>query len=489
MKISSELKIINKKVSKLLLILFILSIILIPFDNLPYLKSVFGELSFKASIYPIIMIILILFVVLIKNKQLYFNKSKELYLLLIFIGWNILSIIVNLNSILENNFKDRSGISKLLLQIMVLGFGILIFYSSDIIVSLKKLTLYDFRKCVLFSIIPVAMYGTIELLHLSKIINFSWIIENVSYLIQTYHRGEVYTKGIRTVTGEASYFAMYIAFVFPWIISYIFTEKEKIKKYLYSILSLYILMLLIFSKSRTAYGILFIQIMIFTVFILTSKVSKLHKITVLKAIGICMILFVLVNSTTLSKIGGDRNSVPKISISSLVTSLTDTNNMSNVARFGMQSAAIKMGSNNILFGVGLGQYGFNINDYISKKALTSDEVKRWTNPTGNYEYWPPTFSLYSRIVAEQGGVGILLWMSFILYVLIKSIIVHRKTEDDILGISLIVSYIGLLLAWMNADSFVQIAFWMLLPFIIRYNNEKIGNESCDKIEVSLNKKL
>lgn len=489
MRISNELKIINKKVSKLLLILFILSIVLIPFDNLPYLKSVFGELSFKASIYPIIMIILILFVVLIKNKQLYFNKSKELYLLLIFIGWNILSIIVNLNSIFENNFKDRSGISKLVLQIMVLGFGILIFYFSDIIVSMKKLTLYDFRKYVFFSIIPVTIYGTIELLHLSKVINFSWIIEKVSYLIQTYYRGEVYTKGIRTVTGEASYFAMYIAFVFPWIISYIFTEKNNIRKLLYSILSLYILMLLIFSKSRTAYGVLFIQIIVFTVFILISKVNKLYKITALKAIGICITLFLLVNLTILPKIGGDRNSVSKISISSLITSLTDSSNMSNVARFGMQSAAIKMGGNNILFGVGLGQYGFNVNDYINKKALTSDEVKRWTNPVGNYEYWPPTFSLYSRIVAEEGVIGILLWVSFVLYVLIKSIVVHRKIEDDILGISLIVSYIGLLLAWMNADSYIQVAFWIILPFVIRYNNGEIESDNCNEIQMSLNKKL
>ena len=42
----------NKKIIKIIEMLFIIAIILIPFDNIPYFDKVLGELSVKASVYP-----------------------------------------------------------------------------------------------------------------------------------------------------------------------------------------------------------------------------------------------------------------------------------------------------------------------------------------------------------------------------------------------------------------------------------------------------
>ena len=470
MKITNEFKFFNEKVEKILKYLFAISIILIPFDNLPYFKNILGELSFKGSVYPFILIIIIFIINSIMLKEIYINMKKQYYLIFIFIGWVFLSSFINFNSIITNNLKQRTGVEKFLLQGLVLIFMFMVMYVTEALISSKKISIQDLRKYILFSSIPVAIYGFIELLNLVGIFNLNSFIENVSYCIQTYHRGEVYYKGVRSVTGEVSYFAMYLAFALPWIGSFIFTEKNKVRRIGSSFLLLVLLILMIFSKSRTAYAIIFIQIFLFITFILLFKVEKNNKILLIKGLGIVCTIFLLFNFTKLNDIGGDPNSVSKISIKSLIISLTDPNNMSNVARGGMQQAAIKMGIDSPIFGVGLGQYGFNTEDYISERAKESDEVKWWISDLAETrESWPPAFSIYPRVLAEQGVVGLFLCSVFIINILKNFIKILWKRENDILGIALIVSYLCVLVSWWNFDTFASFGFWILTPFLVLYS--------------------
>ena len=468
----------NTNLVRIISVLFVAAIILIPFDNLPYMSSVMGELGNRGAAYSFIIIVPLIIILLAKNRQIYISNTIESKILMLFVAWVILSDIVNLPFIQDNFFKGRSGINKLIVQMMVLVFILAITYSTEIIIQVRKLTLYDYRKYILYSTIPVIIYGTIELIHFLGIFDFSWLLKGVSYIFQSYHRGEVYTKGIRTICGEVSYFAMYSAFVIPWIVSYIFTEKEIKKKFFFSGVSGYLLILLIFSKSRTAYAIIFAQIFLFTLLILISKIDKKIKVNVIKSIVIILISFSFLNNTVISKIGGDSNSVKKISIQGLINSITDSTNMSNIARFGLQKAAFDIGIENPIFGVGIGQFGFNVEDNLSSKALTSYEVQRWISEDEDvHEYWPPAFALYPRIMAEQGIVGLLIWVILIGYIVIKALIRLRKRKNDIIGIALIVSFIGILIVWINADTFAQIPFWITLPFIVRYNNNNLVEES------------
>lgn len=468
----------NTNLVRIISVLFIASIVLIPFDNLPYMSGVMGELGNRGGVYPFIIIIPLIIVLLAKNKQIYIIKTIESKILIMFFIWVVLSDIVNLPFIQNNLFKGRSGLNKLIVQMMVLVFMFAITYSTEIIIQLKKLTLYDYRKYILYSTIPVIIYGTIELIHFLGIFDFSYILKGISYIFQSYYRGEVYTKGIRTICGEVSYFAMYSAFIIPWIVSYIFTEKGIKKKLFFSGISGYLLILLIFSKSRTAYAIIFAQIFLFTLLILISKIDKKIKINVIKSIVIVLLSFSFLNNTIISKIGGDSNSIQKISIQGLINSITDSNNMSNIARFGLQKSAFDIGIDNPVFGVGIGQFGFNVKDNLSSKALTSYEVQRWISEDEDvHEYWPPAFALYPRIMAEQGAVGLLIWIVFIGYVVLKALFRLRKRKNDIIGIALIVSFIGILIVWINADTFAQVPFWITLPFIVRYNNNNLVEEN------------
>lgn len=460
----------NKKIINLVTGLFIASIILIPFDNIPCFDKLLGELSVKASVYPFLIIIPIIFFYTIKDRKLYLENTMEVKMLIVYCFWVCVSIAINFSSILGNSFKERSGIQKLILQLMVLVFLLLISYSTNVIIKIKNVDLLKLRKYICLSLIPVGAYGFIELLNILNIVDFSYVIAKTSYFIQTYFRGEVYPKGIRTVTGEVSYFGMYCAFILPWIMSYIYTEKTSKKKILFALINIYLLVLIVFSKSRTAYAITFLQIFIYSMCILIFKTSKQNKKIVISMVGGVLVMFFVINNTVISKVKTDVNSVSQISISSLIKSLSDKNNMSNVARSGMQRSAIQMGLDNPVIGIGLGQYGFYAQEYLDGKAMTSHEVQTWASEDN--DAWPPVFSLFSRIIAEQGIVGIIIWASMLMYIIFSMIRQLRRKQNDILGISLLVSFMGVIISWLNADMFSMISFWILLPFIIKYNNEK-----------------
>ncbi|MBM6839255.1 hypothetical protein H9X77_13695, partial [Clostridium saudiense] len=126
-----------------------------------------------------------------------------------------------MSRILANSFKDKSGIKRFIFQFPMLSFGVLSIFTLYYFIKRKNITLLKIRKYILISTIIAVIYGVIEIIYLLDIVDTSKILIKVSSYIQLYARGEVYERGVRSVTGEASYFAMYAAFVLPWIFSYI----------------------------------------------------------------------------------------------------------------------------------------------------------------------------------------------------------------------------------------------------------------------------
>ena len=161
----------NKKIIKIIEMLFIIAIILIPFDNIPYFDKVLGELSVKASVYPFLIIISIIFFYTLKNRKFYLKNTMEVKILAVYCLWVCISIGINFSSILGNSFKGRSGIQKLILQLMVLAFLLLISYSSSVVIKIKNIDLLKLRKYICFSLIPVGIYGFIELLNILNVKN------------------------------------------------------------------------------------------------------------------------------------------------------------------------------------------------------------------------------------------------------------------------------------------------------------------------------
>ena len=245
----------NKNFNKVLLVLFLISIVLIPFDSLPYMKGVLGELGVRGPVYTFIPIFIVIFIYFIYKKKIYFKWNLEKVLLVIFITWTAISASININTIIHNEFKERNGLEKLILQIMVLAFMVLIMYATEYIVSLNNISLKTIRKYILISFIFVSLYSFLEILQVYGILNVENILRKISYYIHYLNRGNLYGDRIRSITGEASFLGMYVAFAYPWVVSYILTEKRYTKKILYGIVVLYMLLLVYLTKSRVAYAV------------------------------------------------------------------------------------------------------------------------------------------------------------------------------------------------------------------------------------------
>lgn len=476
----------NYGINKLLLVLFFIAIVLIPFDNLPYMKSILGELGVRGPVYVFIPIIIIVLLYFILKRQIYFKLSAERILLGLFIIWTGISAIVNINNILANSFKERSGIEKFILQIMVIGFMVAIMYVTEFIINLNKITLSQVRKYVLISFFIVGAYSILEILRIYNIINVDEILMNTSYYIQKLNRGVLYGDRIRSVTGEASFLGMYIAFAYPWIVSYIFTEKKYTKKVLYALLVIYMLLLVYLTKSRSAYAVVMGEMGLTLFGILLFDKKKVNKILVVVVTICCAVSisgFNRLNDYIISlrqeenteqiEVVDDGYNID-MSVGDVVQSLNSKTNHSNIARVGLQKSAVKMGISHPIFGVGLGQFGFYADEYIDESTRISNEIQNWMNPE-SVDYWPPAFALIPRIIGEQGIVGVSLFIGFILVTIFKFVFKYMKEKENTLEIFMAVSLVGVVVSTFNADTYALPHMWILfgiITYLANRPNEK-----------------
>lgn len=473
----------NNNMNRILAPLLLLSFMLIPFDDLPYLTQLSG-VGRRAAMYPFFIIIPIITFMSLKKFKFYFKLSIEKICLLLFYLWTIVSIAVNIPNILNNFYKGESGISKAIIHLITLTFVILIAYCTEIILLRSKITLFNIRTAILLSIIPVSIVSSIEIINLLAFYNLSNILEKITYIFNLTLRGYVYGGRARGVSAEASYLGMYCAFVFPWIISYLYTEENKLKKVLFTLLSAFILLVVIATKSRTAtILILFELVSLFGLILLFYKNIKFKIYTFIFVI-ICYCLLMIYPKALITIM--DKNTKPQITtpsetpekpsteyeVGSLVSSVTDNSNLSNIARSSMQNAAIKMAIDNPIFGVGLGEFGFNVSPYVDDKYLVSHEVQVWLDD--NNPAWPPVHSLYHRVVSEMGFVGLIFYFVFIFIICLKLLIKIIKSKNDLFGIFLLISYSSIIIGSLTIDTLLLTHFWLMTAVVTVYNNNKLN---------------
>ncbi|MFC0904977.1 O-antigen ligase family protein [Clostridium sp. MT-14] len=426
-----------------------LIIVSLPFNALPYFSNIFGELAQEGAFYVLVIGII---VSIIKMDKIYLPKNNSYNALIVFLALIILSFIFNYNSIFSNFTKGRSGIEKFVFQYMVLLFG---FISSIYIYSIVRKTnntLEILRKYVMISAYIVGAYCVIEILSLHNVNFAKVIVDNVSLIIRGEEdAGSNYLR-LRAVCGEASFFGIYSSFVIPWMFLSI-NKNKKIKKF-NLIFFIYYIYLIILSKSRLAYVTILVEIT-FIIAFTSNNFKKKLKVAIIVLMCLCCVI--------LGKyyISSD---VP-IDITGVYTSLTDSDNMSNIARYGSQRAAFKMGIGHPIFGVGLGQYGFNMPNYVDDDAMQSTEILTWMD-SSEQTPWAPVHGLFARIFGELGFVELFLWLYcwlYLLYKLFQKYKLNKKLKKQTTTlIALISSIIGLLLVGFDLDTFRYFGYWILL---------------------------
>jgi O-antigen ligase len=430
------------------------SIILLPINGLPYIK-ILGELSLEAATYPMLLGVLIFGIIFAFQRKLIVPRIISSKILFFFLLWIIVSAIFNSPVIFEHFVKERSGVEKYFIQLILMSFvSIVSVLTFTVFQQTNRINPFSaFRKFVIFSLVVSCVYSFV--IDIPAMSGQQWAINILQWITKILHGSNgLYTSRLRSLSGEASWFGMYLGYAFPWLISSFLSERRWIKYPIFLIM-FSVLVLTYLTFSRTANLLILFDLVVFLPFIFTSKQSAKR----INNIGLIVILFfqILLTFTSLGNTLFSRLESTDLSVD---------NRQSNIARFGSQVTAINMGLDHPVFGVGLGQYGFHMKDYIPAWAADNSEIKVWSSEDPNSP-WPPVHGLWARVLAETGFPGLLLWSMVwitLLINIIKRYLLMRNVnpENALFGLTLLVTILCLLLIGFVSDSFRYMFYWIPL---------------------------
>ena len=132
-------------------------------------------------------------------------------------------------------------------------------------------------------------------------------------------------------------------------------------------LCMYAICILIFSFSRTAYVVFFIEIFLIIYLFRKEIFTKMYINKMNYLLYVVLVVFIFgiffVSQWSVENIG--------FSVSDVYLSILSKNNNSNIARLGTQVAAFNMFLEYPFFGVGYGQYTFHVAEYMPCLLYTS----------------------------------------------------------------------------------------------------------------------
>lgn len=488
---------LNISISKLYTVFFFLGVFFIPFNSFDGLLSI-GEFKQETCFYFFI-IGFILLLLDKKNLPSILPPIHYLYLIILFISWCLIATLINIEDVKNNYFKQTTGIIRFIKQFLVIFFSAFLFliYYWNVI---KQFTFQNFllklRSAFLITLSFCFIIGFLQILiiyfkidFLKKIIN---LFEYLPFVKINFFSD---SNRIATVSYEPPFLAIYLISIFGWMLSYFITSK----KWWRVIPTILILLLTYFSGSRTGMIIILIQLILFIfILLIIPSFRKFLFFTFLSVIiSIFFILFTDILSTHFKSIpdlslttnnvtphiqeknveNTEKNtnthkkeiaSVSKERLNSLDFINNFTSSISNKTRFGMQYSSLMVFKDHPLTGVGLGQQTYYARAYYPKWATENNyEFKEWYN-NENIKSFPPGYNIYTRILAELGIIGLLIYISIILSCLYFSfkLIKESSFQYKILGITLLISFIGLGINWLQIDSFRIFLFWIYIAILI-----------------------
>ncbi|MGK5091520.1 O-antigen ligase family protein [Deltaproteobacteria bacterium TL4] len=439
--------------------ILVICLYLIPFSNLPWFAFVpisglrnvlISEISLV--IHPFILLLLI--------KKSLFNqfplklpKHPAFKLLLCYIVWIWVSGVANFPSISTNFFYDRNGIQKFIISYISIIVSCSVTLSLYNLMFFTRLELRDIRRYITMPLGFVLLFAVIEV---GNMFFKGWISEVFQIIYPIFHYTISQQSRIHSVAIEASFIGMYIAFILPWIYSY-FLESSKRVRFKWIIIFIFTLLLILLSTSRTSY---------FTTILLTLLFWGLYPNRRIKLTAVGIFVFLIPMLVLILQQSLDMEAYQYFNIYDIITSLNRTDTAysgSNIMRFLPQVAAGNMFMDNPIFGVGFDQFGFSFYQY-APSWLYTDEVAALM--LKDRILMSPN-SIFASNLAELGLIGFLIHISIFGWTL-KDVYLRYKLNTrthknpDIMGLSLLTSICGCLLAGFNNAMIRYTPLWLLL---------------------------
>lgn len=441
-----------------------LAVVVIPFDAVASIPAL-GELGYELSFPFFALGILLALVVCLANGSNRLTSSLALrvgagILAVIFLSWLVNSIAIDSALV-----RERSGINKFATSLLVVLYGIALAWLAEQMDEEHVATLLT--RAIVWSAAIVTAYGFFELIGRSG--PLSPVFSAVDGLIHTRQNdiinawnGSINYKllyqwdpRLRSVSFEPPAFGNFCGLAWPWVWFAAVTAPPARKLRAWAVL-IGLTLIIAFGGTRT--GMLILGIDVTALILLrwlyaprvpTGDAGAVFRLA-LPAIAILTLL------AAAAYVGSDPET--------LVGRVAAGDSVSNISRLGFQIAALQMFFAHPVFGVGLGQFAFHAAEFLPDWAYRSPEVAPMLYyPTGP---WPAVYSLYGRLAAELGLVGLLGWVSLWLVLAWRLVGIARNRASRALGYGieypLVLTTFGILASGIASDTFRTPMFWIAL---------------------------
>lgn len=394
-------------------------------------------------------------------------------ILLLLFAWFLITVLINLPSIKDYYFKGITGFERFIRQyavVVISGFILLLTYFNVFRRYNPRELFYKVRRVFFYSMIIVTSYGILEILilkfNMSFLYDILWFYNFFPFTEVKLFYG---INRISSVTFEAPALATYLFTVAGWMFSYVITEKG-FKRFIPALVTI---ALAVFSDSRAGLIIIFVQILVFGILLI--KKRKHHQLLI-KIMALSTMFILLVGVIKGREIA--------TYIQEKITSFDmrdGKHSISNRSRFGIQYASYLVFQEHPLVGVGYGMQAYEGRKKYPKWATVGNWEFRKKYLNESDSRFPPGYNIYTRLLAETGIVGFVLFIFFLSLIIIITLGVLKKNDNRyLLALVICISMIGFYFNWLKGDTLRVFGFWINFALLLRItsgstfimNNEK-----------------
>lgn len=446
------------------------AIVFLPFNSVPWFGGRLGELSSEGWLVGGVPLAAVYVLRAAAGRRLRYPRHASAWLLFAWLGWALAGAGASFLTAGEMEFKGRGLLEKLALQAAVSGFVLLLAlatYEAMARVGGEKRILRAFRAYVALSLILPLLWALVE--GVGLLAPDSGARDFVRLVSALTHSRVEYEARLRSVSGEASWFGAWLAFVLPWVLSAALSAGGRIGWA--AVGALAVCVALTFSRfTWLVFLVLGAGFALSRSGLMGTRRAVLHTIGLLVGVVAAGVAGALTDPERASALLRSATLDP------------DTPHwVSNATRLGMQAAALRLAVSNPVLGVGWGAYGFHFEPFLPHWVGGNPEIEEYVADLAGTA-WPSVHGLWARLAAETGFVGLALfaaaWVSFLWSAWKRARRAAGAGDAELceLWLALLWSGVGCALVAFALDSFRFGGYWLLLGTgWAAMRSERVGN--------------
>jgi hypothetical protein len=376
-----------------------------------------------------------------------------------------LSYLINIGGIHGATFRERTAINKFLTSLLVVLYGFGLAWLSERLEPERFVSLV--ARFVCWSVAISIFYLLFELAGNAGLLG--GLFDAVDNVVHTRQADVVnawdgsinakvlygWDERLRSVSFEPPAFGNYTGFAWPWVWFAALNASPPRRPGAWTLLAVFTLVV-IFAASRT--GLLMLVANCAVLALLRLVYARPSTSEALAAARLLLpVVFGLITIAALAWIASSYNDV--------VQQLMLGESISNITRLAFQAAGLQIFLDHPLLGVGLGQFGFHVAAALPDWAWRSSEVHPMlTFPQAG---WPNVFSIYARLAAELGILGLIGWIA--LWLGLAARLARNARSERANGGSrvtlhypIVMNCVGVLVSGLTTDTFRTPMVWVAL---------------------------